>query len=912
MLIPEEDHIAHIGTLHKSGRYPWGSGEDPNQRNKTFLDYVSELHKQGMSDPDIARGMGMNTTELRAKKSIAKNEEKQADIRMAQRLKDKGLSNGKIGERMARDGVPRNESSIRALLAPGAADKADALQDTAKLLQDAVDKKGYIDIGTGVENHLDISKNRLSTAVAILKEKGYVVETVQVAQQGSATNKTGIKVLAPPGTVYRDIAANTGKIQQINEYSSDGGHTFNFIQPPISISSKRVKIIWDEDGGGANDGLIHVRPGAKDLSLGGSTYAQVRIAVDGTHYLKGMAVYKNDLPPGVDLQFHTNKTRLPDKLDVMKPMKLDEPDNPFGSVVRQLKQDPKDPERVTSAMNIVNAEGDWSKWSRNLSPQTLSKQSPTLAKSQLDMTYERKQTTLDGIMKLTNPAVRKKLLETYATEVDSSAVHLKAAALPRSSWHSILPMNTLKPNEIYAPNFRNGELVALIRYPHGGTFEIPELTVNNRNPQSKTLMDRAVDAVGIHSKVAERLSGADFDGDAVLVIPNERRLIKTTPALEGLKNFTPRDKYKEYPGMIPMSTQTKGTQMGLVSNLITDMTIRGANTTDIAKAIRHSMVVIDAEKHNLDYKASARDNSITLLKAKYQTPYTESGKAGASTLVSRAKSRADVPEKKLRKAIDGGPVDRETGKLVYVPTGRSYPVVKTTIDPETGQKVYTETGKTKPYTTVSKKLVETDNAFTLSSGTAIENVYAEHSNKLKNLANIARREAVNTKTVPYSPSARVAYANEVKSLNAKLNVALMNRPLERQAQVFAGVQVAAKRAANPTMDSASLKKVRFLALESARLRVGAKKTQVVIEPKEWDAIQAGAITNHKLTEILKNSDLKRVKELATPRVEIAMTSAKERRAQTMIASGYTRAEIADALGVSLSTLKLSLTPSEGG
>ena len=49
--------------------------------------------------------------------------------------------------------------------------------------------------------------------------------------------------------------------------------------------------------------------------------------------------------------------------------------------------------------------------------------------------------------------------------------------------------------------------------------------------------------------------------------------------------------------------------MGDVSNLITDMTIKGANNDELARAVRHSMVVIDSEKHNLDVKASARDNT---------------------------------------------------------------------------------------------------------------------------------------------------------------------------------------------------------------------------------------------------------------------------------------------------------------
>ena len=57
------------------------------------------------------------------------------------------------------------------------------------------------------------------------------------------------------------------------------------------------------------DGVIEIRSGVDDLSLGDSHYAQVRILVDGNTYLKGMAVYSDDLPDGVDVMFNTNKKK---------------------------------------------------------------------------------------------------------------------------------------------------------------------------------------------------------------------------------------------------------------------------------------------------------------------------------------------------------------------------------------------------------------------------------------------------------------------------------------------------------------------------------------------------------------------------------------------------------------------------
>lgn len=902
MILTEENYLAHYGILRKSGRYPWGSGGEwgsagtttPAQRSMSFFDSIASLRSQGLKDPEIARGFGMTTTEFRIVNSIAKNQKKAADIAMATRLKEKGYSNVAIGERM---GI--NESSVRSLLAPGQKEKSDILLTTANMLRDQVDQKGVIQIGKGVENQIGVSKERLATAVSILKDEGYAVHTVQVDQLGTAAgNKTLIKVLAKPGMTYKDIVSDLNQIQLITKMSENMGRTFYGLLPPISIDSKRVAINYEEDGGGKLDGVMYVRPGKEDLSLGGARYAQVRVLVDGSHYLKGMAMYKNDLPRGVDIQFNTNKKKSelgPDKLKAMKKI-TDDPDNPFGAVVKQLgKYDENDNlVEVTSAMNLVNKEGDWSKWKNTISSQVLSKQSPSLAKTQLDMTYERDKASLDEIMALTNPTVKRKLLEGFADSADSSAVHLKAASLPRQRSQVILPINSLKEGEIYAPNFRNGERVALIRYPHGGTFEIPELIVNNKHPEASSLLGQAKDAVAINSAVAEKLSGADFDGDSVLVIPNPvgNPKIKTQPALEGLKKFDPQSAYPKYEGMKVMDARTKGQQMGLVSNLITDMTIGGANPTELAAAVRHSMVVIDAEKHELNYKQSAIDNGIPNLMLKYQG--RKGG--GASTLISRATSKTKVLDRIPRPAAKGGPVDPATGKKVFEPTGKSY------VDPKTGKTVF----KLKD----SVKLAETDDAYTLVSndgrGTPIEKVYADHSNRMKALANSARKAAINTPPLEKRPSAVKAYDTEVKSLTAKLRMAQRNAPLERQAQVIANTTVSLKRQADPNMDAVQLKKIKGQALEEARRRTGAKKAPVEITDKEWEAIQAGAVSNTRLKQILDNADLDRVKALATPRTPVLMTSTKKTRARAMINSGYTQAEIADALGVSLTTLKKEL------
>jgi DNA-binding CsgD family transcriptional regulator len=900
--VTDDNELFHYGILRKSGRYPWGSGADSQERSRGFMGYVDGLKSKGLSEVQIARGFGISTTELRAARAIAKNEIHSADVALAGRLKAKGLSNIAIGIRMK-----MNESSVRALLDPVIASKRDVLVTTSNLLKDKIKSGGYLDIGAGTENHLGISSTKLSTAVAMLREHGYAVHNVQVAQLGTG-KKTTIKVLAPPGTKYVDIVKNPGNIKSIAAYSEDGGHTYLGIQPPKNISVSRIGIRYAEQGGAKADGVIFIRPGVDELSLGSSRYAQVRIAVNGTHYLKGMAMYKNDLPAGTDLLFNTNKSDTGNKLDAMKPQKGE--DNPFGSTIRQRHYTDAAGKLHLSAMNIVNEEGDWKDWSRSLSSQILSKQSTTLAKRQLDLALASRTDEFHEIMRLTNPVVRKKLLESFADGADAAAVHLKAAALPRQGTHVILPIESLKEGEVYAPNYRNGEKVALIRFPHGGTFEIPEATVNNKHAGARATLGNAIDAIGIHPKVAARLSGADFDGDTVLVVPNNRRELKTSPPLAHLKNFDPQTAYRPYDGMKTIdggvynaktgkvdygnkhpSGRTKQQQMGDVSNLITDMTIKGAKPDELARAVRHSMVVIDAEKHNLNYRQSYIDNGIASLKEKYQGRGSTGRLAGASTIVSRASSEVRVPDRRPRPASKGGSVDRVTGQKVYENTGEQFKDAK---------------GRTIVRTTSSTKLAEAKDARSLSSGMPIENIYAAHSNSLKALANQARKSALTTGSLKYSPTANKTYASQVAKLSSDLNIALKNKPIERQAQLVANAVVAARRAGNPGMDSADLKKIKGQALQAARDRVGAKKIQIPITDDQWRAIQAGAISSSKLSQILDNADSERVRTLATPRAATVVTPSKLAIAKARLASGYTQAEIADSLGIPVSTLNSAL------
>lgn len=888
-----EDILMHYGVKKRSGRYPWGSGDNPYQHSGDFLSRVNELKGQGLSEKQIAEAIGLSTTDLRMQVRVANHERRALEADRARSLREDGLSLNEIARQMGY----ANDSSIRSLLNENTAASKNRAKATAEMLKNEIEEKGMLDVGAGVERELGISQNTLKEALFILETEGYNVYGVGIPQVTNPGKQTNTPVLTKPEIQYKDVYSNMGNINSVGNYHSlDGGKTYNKLEYPASVDSSRIKIRYGDEGGANKDGVIEIRRGAEDLDLGNSHYAQVRILVDGTHYLKGMAVYSDDIPEGTDIVFNTNKKSNVPMIDgkngVLKPIKSD-PDNPFGAAIKangQSKYIGKDGKEHLSAINKIKEEGDWEKMDNNLSFQFLSKQPIQLIKKQLNLTYADKEAEYEEILSLTNPTIKRKLLMDFADECDSAVVHLKAAALPRQSTQVILPVTKLKETEVYAPTYRNGEQVALVRYPHGGTFEIPILKVNNKNQSAINSLDTTIkDAIGINPKVAERLSGADFDGDQVIVIPiNERVRVKSTPALKELEGFDPKVQYSTE-GKTGVKLMTKAEtqkQMGMISNLITDMTLKGATEPEIARAVKHSMVVIDAEKHELDYKQSEKDNGIAELKKKYQGYVNEDGKevGGASTLLSRRNKDVRIPERK-----GSGIIDPETGKITYKESGRTY------VDKD---------GKTILATTKIKLLNKTEDLRTLSSGTPQENAYADYGNKMKALANRARKEYLATGKLEYSSTAAKTYKTEVDRLESALNIAAMNAPRERRAQAIANSQVKAKIQENPDMDKKEIKKASQIAINNARDAVGAsgKESRIKISDKEWEAIQAGAISDSKLTQILRYADADDVRQRATPKTTTNLSTAKINKIRAMSNSGSTLSEIADAIGVSRSVV----------
>ena len=1008
--LTDEEFLEHYGMPRRSGRYPWGSGKDDYQHAIDFLGRIEKLRDKGWKETpaNIERDFGLSVKDYRMEKTLCLNERRLDKVRTAERLRDKeGLNNTEIARKM---GI--NESSVRSLLNEESKAKMLQARNTAEFLKEQLKTKKMIDVGVDTEIDLNVSREKLDTALYMLQSQGYGVYSNRIPQPTNKNKQTTQKVLCdksivekkdPNKAVPKEIY-DYENIHTLKEYiTRDGGDSYEKkFHYPKSLDSKRMLIRYADDKGPdgvtgvEKDGIIEIRRGVKDLDLGESRYAQVRILVDGTHYAKGVAIYSDNMPDGIDVIFNTNKAKgTPlksmdkDAKQVLKPIKKD-PDNPFGSAIKDAEQGgqywytDKNGKKQLGLINKTRDEGDWTQWKDALPSQFLSKQPTYMAKKQLELAKADKMDEFDRIKSLTNPTIKKYYLEKFAAKCDSAAVDLKAAALPGQKYHVIIPINSLKENEVYAPQYKEGTQVALIRYPHGGRFEIPILTVNNKNQEGRRVLTTTpADAIGINKKVADRLSGADFDGDTVMMIPtNDKIKISSKPPLKQLEGFDTKLAYGHDHGSkfekdgvtyftrnghkFKKMTNTQ-MEMGKVSNLITDMTLKGANDEELARAVKHSMVVIDAEKHGLDYKASEIDNGIASLKKKYQAHENDDRYGGASTLISRAKSPLPVLEREEGAYFtkDGNRrvdiYDEENKMYVDSKTGEVFSgkdVHKLSSDPNTGEKVYTYTGRQynkvqyidsdgkkqtvsaiekdghlyfkpkgeKEYQRVtdkekvltfdaterydSTKMAETNDAHTLSSGTPQEEAYANYANYLKSLANKARLEAYSIEDIPYSASAKQTYQEQCDSLEYKYNQALLNKPKERQAQLIANSVVKAKLQENPEMDEDRKNKLKQTELKKARIKVGATRNEIDISDLEWEAIQAGAISHTRLEKIIENANPDRLRQLAMPRQKVALSASKVSRIKSMSKSGYTTDEIAKHLGVSVSTVSKYLNGKE--
>ena len=919
-----------------------------------------------------------------------------------------------------------NESSLRSFEKSSKFSQESPVYKAAETIKENIAKTGYLDVGKGSNLYLDITDDRMKTVLALLEKEGYaVVNDVNVKQLNDSGNYTTRKILISPEMAGANqienmkIAYDALKNNKVERFydetdiaresrKDETGQTYD----PVRIDPSRIQVKYAEQGGTAKDGMIEIAatidkngnvvPRNPDLCIGYrpdgelARYSQVRIAVDGGKalagkdnptggmYIKGMAVYNTDLPKGVDILVNSNKSETKGLAKALKPME-EAKENPFGAATIQQFYTDKNGNKKLSAIQIVGAttmdnhdahvEGRWAQWSKNLPAQFLSKQNLSLVKQQLKVDALKKQDEFETIMSIKQPVVKKQLLIDFADGCDKSAEELKGAPLPGQKTHVLLASKSLKDNEAYCANYDTGTTVALIRFPHAGPFEIPVLKINNKNKEVKDMIGKSpLDAIVVNKKVADKLSGADFDGDNVIVIPMSKRnkdgsfdkrvSIKAQETLKDLQGFDVEEygvNNPRFSSMVgtdgkptykyPKTEKAKGTEMGKITNLITDMYAAGCDDSkELARAVKYSMVVIDSKKHELNYKQAYKDLDIRELEKKYQTK--ENGRVGgANSIISKSTSTITVDKMEWRY----GKIDPNTGEKIFTapqkttetkrkpvyaeaPSGYSYTdnagkvhkskyfvdengkkVVATYTgkvvqnkdgsygySPGTGKQVWVDDKVVPRQMEVSRMSNAKDARELLSKNPSkIELTYADYANHMKAMANEARKAAVAVNTsYKKDPVAEKEYAAEVKSLNDKLIKAEKNSVRERQAQTLATSRVNAEMDANPGLydDANDRKKLRDRATKQARYDCNAQKDRVTFTDSEWEAIEKKAVSATTLSKLLRNADSIEYTQKALPK-STGISSAKRSRIKTLAAQGYSQEEIAKMVdGISTSSI----------
>ena len=128
--------LAHYGTPRHSGRYPWGSGENPFQHSGDFLSRIDELKKSGMTETEIAHELGLSTTQYRVQKQLASHERRQLEVDRAKSLRADGKSLNEIAKIMGY----QYDSSVRSLLNDNTAERANRAQKAADILKKELKK----------------------------------------------------------------------------------------------------------------------------------------------------------------------------------------------------------------------------------------------------------------------------------------------------------------------------------------------------------------------------------------------------------------------------------------------------------------------------------------------------------------------------------------------------------------------------------------------------------------------------------------------------------------------------------------------------------------------------------------------------------------------------------------------------
>ena len=793
-----EEFIAHEGKAHDenppgrgSGRYPFGSGNRPHQHDWDLLSRIDKIKatNPGISNADIAKQLGFYKTDRYGHEEFDENGEHKGDpghLKIARSMainnKDrdeyeeicwydnhldpdtgKHYTNAKIATLM---NLP-NESTVRDKRTRGRNGNSEKFIKISEELKKECDAKGIIDVTKDVSNFLGCSEDNLNKALVTLQDQGYELKKLNYKNITNPMYEVNVTALCKPGedthllfkqpervmvltSVEESIKQRRdGEVDHDNDVESAALR--RGIGPTPQVSLDRIKIRYGDDPddpGVIRDGLIELRAvrdqngklvaACPDLSLGNARYGQVRIAVEGDRYIKGMAVYNEDLPEGCDIRVNSNKSMAKGIDGALKQLERNKDGsiakNMFGSAVIQTVQRDQngnpiigpDGKQLASAINFVGSynpanpmedahvEGRWAKWSKNLPAQFATDLPLAVTRKQLQLQSKIHDEQLQEIMSVNNPSVKRKLLIDYADQMDAAACDLKAAPIGGQKTRVLLPVPSLGDNECYCPGLEDGTSVAVARFPHQGKWETAILRVNNQNAEAKKMIGDGADAIGLNHNVHGILSGADSDGDTGIVIPMTRKNWKTgefdkvidienMPSLVGrvktddsggfkmvrISDFDTSAEYgidnPRFKDMVNSkgeptyryfkTEEAKGKEMGIVSNLLQDMRNKGCeNADELFRADCYSMVVIDAKKHKLNYEQAYKDFGIAELKKKYQT-------------------HLDAETGKLKEQGASTLVTLASSPSLQ-PLRAQWKPSNTSIDPETGKKIFKAPKKT--------------------------------------------------------------------------------------------------------------------------------------------------------------------------------------------------------------------------
>ena len=230
---------------------------------------IPDIREEGRTETQIANELGLTTTQLRNAITYARKEEREYNREQVAGMKEAGLSNVEIGQRL---GI--SEGTVRNYISDNKSSKATSeqqLDNIEKALSDSLKQTGHLDVGVGVERQLGVSRTKFNAVVNQMVENGDLyIHNIQIQRLNDPTKYTIVKVLSTEPD-YLKVLKDSTNIGNLEYFSDDKAlESAKRFETPQMVDLNRIKIRYQEDGGADLDGLIEIRKGTEDLDLGNS------------------------------------------------------------------------------------------------------------------------------------------------------------------------------------------------------------------------------------------------------------------------------------------------------------------------------------------------------------------------------------------------------------------------------------------------------------------------------------------------------------------------------------------------------------------------------------------------------------------------------------------------------------------